>query len=454
MRNDLFWLMMLLFATVWSSCQRSDSENGGTDTASSGTDTDSVTDDTSGTPWVYGGPRQQAIGSIALVCDETALTSSDCAVGAPTPCVPKAGKILCTAVVNDGAGVNEYTGVVGIEQWGRGSGVYPKTNYELELRLADGITENPVPILGMGKEEDWILDGSWTDRSFMRTDIVFDIFKELGGDTHVAADSRYVTLTFNGQPRGVYRVSERVKRDDDRVDIPADDGNVGTNFIVKLDNDGLITDVSVGANVANWQPIYPSEGKISGSQQSGIAVWLANLSAAMSAGTPFERLNMSNVVDWVLMNEFAKNLRTFDRGWYLFKSGENKANLIPADADMSFGQPDVSAEGWVPHNQMTTYLLSDSAFRSALVTRWAQLRAGPLADAALTQRIDDYQLALPVAAINANFALWPIDQLDLCLEDDLYTTPEVADYAAEVAALRQWITSRLAWMDANIAAYQ
>ncbi len=419
-----------------------------------GSDTDSDSDTDTGMDWAYPGSRQSAIGSIQISCDTAKLVAADCAPNAPSPCVPAGGKIICDMIISDSAGAEYYNGVVGIEQWGRGTSKYDKTNYEFEMRLSDGETENPAAVLGMGKEEDWILDGSWTDRSFMRSDLVRDIFKELGsGDTHVAADSRYVQLNFNGDSRGIYRLSERIKRDDDRVDIEADPSDFGENFIVKLDDDGEI-DASIGAEEDDWLCVYPSEDKVTDNQRTGILIWLMKLSESMTKGEPFSRLNKTNVVDWVLINEFAKNLRTFDKGWYLFKSGDGKANLIPSDEDMSFGLPDTSAEGWTLHNQMTANLLKDATFKSALVKRWAVLRQGPLAEQALKERIDDYLKALPEEAIADNFGIWPMGNLDLSVVDATFTTPDVADFDTEIAALRQWITDRLAWVDDNIASYQ
>ena len=463
--KNLFILNYLLALTfilaTAAACQRSGGDDDGEDTetgvpSTSDGDSDSDGDgdgDTDLSGWTYDGPRQTEIGTVTVTCDAANLVTADCGPAAPSPCVPS-GKIICDMVIADSEGVEQYSGVVGIEQWGRGTGLYDKPNYEFEMRLADGVTENPAVVLGMGREEDWILDGSWTDRTLMRQDILFDIFKTLGGKTHAAADSRYVTLTFNGESRGIYRVMERIKRDDDRVNIPVDPGDFGQNFIVKLDDDGSIKNIEIGAVEEDWMCVYPSENKVTEAQRTGIRVWIAQLREAMLAGTPFDMLNQTNVVDWVLMNEFAKNIRTFEKGWFLFKKDNDKGNLVPFDADMSFGQPDTSAEGWVPHNNMTNYLLADSTFKPALVSRWAELRAGPLAEDALTQRIDDYLLALPDAATDANFTMWPMANLDLGVIDETYAPPTATDFAGEVAALRQWISDRLAWIDSNIESYQ
>jgi hypothetical protein len=434
MKPVLKWILILPLQMSVISCQPSAS---GGDSA--------FVNDTDSTPWVYDGPTQQGIGVVSIQCNAADLVTADCGAASPSPCVPISNKILCGMAINDENGVVQYSGLVGIEQWGRGSGVYNKPDYEFEMRMNDGETANPYPLLGMGKEEDWILDGSWTDRSFMRLKIVFDIFKEIGKASHVAADTRYVMVTFNDDARGIYRLTERIKRDDDRVDIPKDNSAQGDSFIVKLDKDGQIQNLSIGADVSNWLTVYPSKNKVVASQITGIQAWLTELANNMSNGKAFDSLNKPNVVDWVLINEFAKNRRTYEKGWYLFKSGSAKANLIPSDVDMSFGQPDTSAEGWAPHNAMTANLLKASGFQAELASRWAALRTdGPLSNAALTKRIDDYLQSLPADAIQRNFAIWPMADSDSTF----------VNFDSEITVLRKWITDRLAWMDANIAAYQ
>ena len=129
--------------------------------------------------------------------------------------IPNDPKITCTFSLADGAGVTEFDDHIGVELHGRSSLTFPKKNYSIELRDATGATK-ATDFMGMGKESDWILDGMWADRSLMRNALVFDAFRELGG-LHYAAKGRWCTLDLNGKPQGIYRVEEKIKRDDDRV---------------------------------------------------------------------------------------------------------------------------------------------------------------------------------------------------------------------------------------------
>jgi hypothetical protein len=90
-------------------------------------------------------------------------------------------------------------------------------------------------------------------------------------------------------------------------------------------------------------------------------------------------------------------------------------------------------------------MAEDPEFSARLVDRWAELRAGPLADEAWPARIDTLQAILG-PAIERNDAVWPIETINY--GGYFY---EVESYADEDAKVRDWITRRLAWMDAQIA---
>ncbi len=421
------------------------------------TDSDSETD--SEPLWTAPSPRQQNLAQFAIDCDEGDLTS-DCPDGVPSPCVPDDPKILCTLSIVDDEGISIYDGSVAIERRGRSSIRYYKPNYSLELRLADGVTDNPVPCMGMGKEADWVLDGSWMDRSFMRNDLVFDIYRSLQG-LHWAPETRYGELTFNGAHHGIYRLVERIKRDDDRVAIDTDDGS-GTHFIIKQDEEGNLYD-SIGLETNTWQHVYPKEDAVTSGQHSAIQDWLSDFSSALHGGDAFDYLDLETTVDYVLLQEFAKNVDGFMLSIHLFKDGDGPAFLVPWDIDLAFGQPifvfdatyadNEEPEGWARETSFNENLKDVPAFAERMVTRWAELRQGPLSDEWVNQRIDDYQRVLTDDAIAANFNAFPIEDVDFSVIWNAYTLYDVTSYADEVAHFRQWIADRLVWMDANIASY-
>ena len=149
-------------------------------------------------------------------------------------------RIVCDmGIIYNGVGVmnaitdphNEYNGKISIEYRGSTSqSMFPKKPYALETQLANGDNNN-VSILGLPKENDWILYSPYTDKTLMRNVLTFDIGRKMGWYT---SRTRYCELVVNGDYRGVYVFMEKLKRDNDRIDI------------AKLDADDLAGDSLTG----------------------------------------------------------------------------------------------------------------------------------------------------------------------------------------------------------------
>lgn len=368
-------------------------------------------------------------------------------------------KVLCTFSVSDGFGVPVFDDHAGFELRGRTSQAYPKVNYSIELCTSDG-AETSVDFFGMGGDADWILDGSWADRSFIRNDLVFDVFRSarLG---NYAPECQYCTLTLNGQPQGIYRLCERIKRDDDRLDLSPDDGT-GKSFVIKQDDEG---DLYFGVGIQDeFKLVYPNEESATGAQIEGIQSWLDGLRAALDGSNPddattgiFAYLDIEVTLDYILLEELSKNIDGYNLSLHFAKDLAGKGQLVPWDLDLSMGQPTVqgedneSPEGWIANRtDLVTALQATEAMRSGLGPRWRDLRSGPLSDASVNAWIDSYLLTLTPEALAANFSIWPIEDVDFSQIYRPYALYPVATHAEEITRLRAWIAGRLAWIDANI----
>jgi hypothetical protein len=372
-------------------------------------------------------------------------------------------KVSCGLAIHDPAGTTVYRDQAGVELRGRTSLAYPKKNYGVELWTAAG-GDNPVPIMGMGEEADWIFDGSWADRSFVRNDLVFALYRDLG---HYAPESRYCTLVLDGEPRGIYRLVEKIKRDDGRLAIAADDGT-GSSFIVAQDEDGVL-DFPVGGAIGSevWELVYPKQGTAGASVVTAVQAWLEGLSGALTGADPgnattgvFAYLDLDATVDFVLVEELSKNIDAYNLSLTVFRSAGGKAGFVPWDFDLSFGQPTTRSagndapSGWVQgRTTFITNLCRVPALLARLGPRWRQLRAGPLSDARVFAKLDAFAAVLSPGAVDENFTIWPIAEIDFQRIYRPYSFYRVASHAEEMLRLRDWIRARLAWIDAHIDAY-
>jgi len=401
------------------------------------------------------------------------ITTSGGATGAPPkpgPCqltltcersIPDDPKVDCELKIDDASGKSVYSGRAGVELRGRSSISYPKKNYAVELRTQAG-EDNPTPMLGMGKEADWVFDGSWVDRSFMRNDLAFWMFQRMG---HYAPESRYCNLKLNGKLQGVYRLVEKIKRDDDRLALSESNGSADT-FLVTQETDGDIR-FPVTENNNSWQSVYPKHDNLSDAQRSAIQGWLDEASKALYEGNAenpdgaLAYLDAAVVADFVLLEEFSKNIDAYNLSLSLYRNEGGKLGFVPWDFDLAFGQPTLrdkagneSSEGWVANRTRLIRALSKvPGVTSRLGPRWRELRKGPLADAAVFAKFEEWQTVLAASALTENFANWPLKDVEFSQIYPPYSLYKVESYDDEITRLRSWLEARLSWLDAHIDEY-
>ena len=352
-------------------------------------------------------------------------------------------KVTCDFKVEDGDGWTLYDGQAGVELRGRSSSGFNKKQYGIELR--DGEDEVEVNLLDMGAESDWVLNGAYIDRAFVRNKMAFDLFQSWGGAQRYAPESRNCTLRLNGGDQGIYFLAERIKRDAARLDLPAEG-----SMIVKLDDQaGVYSNEGMGHG--HWKLVYPPAPTVD--EQADVVSWFQGWEAAVHAGGVFDYIDRDSAIDFLLLQEFMKNNDAYYLSVHLWREPGGLAFFTPWDLDLSFGQPtyndNVSPLGWLLYRPTwVKSMVAADTFRQDMAARWAQLRQGELAEDAVLARFDAQVDALS-GEIENNFDIWAWEDIDF-LGGYL---PEVEDHEQEVENIRAWIPDRLDWMDENIAAY-
>lgn len=368
--------------------------------------------------------------------------------------IPDGYKILCAMTVLDSDGDVYWDGDAGVELRGRSSLNAPKHQYSVELWDAEG-NEASANLLGMGRESDWVLNGNYYDRSLIRNPLAYDLFRAAGqvgsakaaGQVRYAAEHRYCDLSLDGEWLGIYSLMERVKRDDDRLDIAADDGT-GQSFILKLAESDYLHANNLG--YGGWKVVYPSVPDAS--QQAGINAWLDGfeLAATTSPDQLADWVDVDSTIDLILLEELFKNNDAYFLSLILWKDLDGVMQWTPWDLDLSLGQPSYNDNenpaSWILYRPTMPAAFSGiDGFDARLVARWAELRAGPWATDQILARIDTYQATMGAKAIARNFDVWPIDEI--AFGDYLYP---VSSYAQEDAAVRAWVAERADWMDTEV----
>ena len=131
-----------------------------------------------------------------------------------------------------------YNGRIGIELRGSSSQTLPKKPYGLTTLSSDNVTNNNVSILGMPKENDWILNSLAFDPTLVRDFISYELSRNMG---NYATRGVYCEVIINGEYEGLYVFMEKLKIDENRINITkliATDNtgvNVTGGYVTKCD---------------------------------------------------------------------------------------------------------------------------------------------------------------------------------------------------------------------------
>ena len=109
----------------------------------------------------------------------------------------------------------QFNGYCGIEIRGSSSQQFPKKSYGFESWNING-TSIDTSFLGMPSESDWILNANYTDKSFLRNVLAYQLWQNMG---HYGTRYQFVELILNNQYQGIYIFSEKIKRDKNRLNI-------------------------------------------------------------------------------------------------------------------------------------------------------------------------------------------------------------------------------------------
>jgi hypothetical protein len=110
---------------------------------------------------------------------------------------------------------NIYSGTAGIEIRGSYSSTLPQKPFGIETRDVQG-NNNNVALFGMPSENDWILLANYNDKTFLRNVLAFDLFRKMG---YYAPRTKLCEVVINDIYNGIYVFTEKIKRDNGRVDI-------------------------------------------------------------------------------------------------------------------------------------------------------------------------------------------------------------------------------------------
>lgn len=374
---------------------------------------------------------------------------------------------------------NHYNGKVGIEYRGQSTQSFPMKAYGFELRDNAGSSINRS-LFGLPSESDWILYAPYNEKTLMHNVLAYDLARGMG---HWASHTKYVEVVVNNVYMGIYVLEEKIKQGSGRVNISklkssdiAGDALTG-GYIVSIDKDAdaWISPYSYRPGIApsmQYTYVYPKITNIVQQQKDYIKSYVDSFETAMFSSNYQDPVNgwrrfadENSFIDYFIENEVSRNVDGYRLSTYLYKDKASKGGKLfmgPVwDYDLSFRNADYcdgsEITGWgfrfnsvCPGDYWQVpfwweKLFADTAFQSNLHCRWKELRQSVLSIPRLNAFIDSCALVTSEAR-QRHFLKWPV------LGQYIWPNPSpiATTYEGEVSTLKNWLTARLEWLDANI----
>jgi len=379
-------------------------------------------------------------------------------------------------------GSADFIGRAGMKVRGNATRIYNlKKSYSLET-WDDKDKDRSVSLFGFPSESDWVLYGPYMDKTLMRNYITYKWSGRMG---RYASRTLFVELFLNStldvsnissnDYRGVYVFAEKIKRDNNRVNIaaldPTDNAEpeITGGYIFKGDSNnpgasGFSTPMFPSVKL---QYVDPGEGAITPQQRTWLTGYIAEFEAALFDPTftnqvtgkgYSEYIDVRSFLDRDIIFELTKNID----GWstYMFKDRGAKIVMEPVwDYNTALGnryQPPFGGhlpEGWNSYFYEHPFyikwwptLYQDPDYYQQRIDRWTDLRRGKLSTESIMSDIDDIA-ALVDEAQARNFMRWPI-----LGQATTYAAPGYADrdtYQKEVDWMKDWLSNRVDWIDSQ-----
>ena len=219
---------------------------------------------------------------------------------------------------------------------------YAKKQFAIKM-LNEAGESTKVDVMGMGENNDWILNISMIDQSLIRNYMAYNLGSTMFPYT---PDVKYCEVFFksaNGyEYQGLYLMMEKVEKGDDRVKLDTyTPGDKYASYLlcrdredekdVQLDTYGNQNGLSYG----RLSVLYPDEEILDENALNYITQDIDNIERIIYSDDPeifetwSEYLDLDSFVDYFLFNELFGNYDAGNNSTYMYKNGAGKLCMGP-----------------------------------------------------------------------------------------------------------------------------
>lgn len=359
-----------------------------------------------------------------------------------------------------------YDGRISIETRGSTSQqFFEKKPYGLTTLQADDVTNNNVSLLGLPKENDWILNNLAFDQTGMRDFLSYELSEKLG---QYASRCVYCEVIVNGDYKGLYVFMEKIKADNDRVNIEKMDQTcnqypeVTGGYITKADKttggDPVAWTMSGygggwwGGTSTDFIHHYPKPADITNAQHNyihGVFNKLADVAnhhnISITSGIP-SVIDITTFVDFMIIAEFSSNVDVYSLSTFFHKDRLGKLRAGPIwDYNLAYGHDEFG-------NRSLYYVWQFDNNDNVGPRFWKDLFDTPLFRCYLAKRW--FEMTEPGQTLNYDVLCARIDEIDAWISEgvsrDNQRWYQMNQHASEVQSMKTWIQNRINWLNHNI----
>lgn len=313
---------------------------------------------------------------------------------------------------------------------------YEKRSYSLEL-------EDPYKLGGITLDDDWIINASYVDKTFMRHKMSYDLFKEMASN-NIAAKCSYIELSVDNNYQGLYILMEEVNASMLGIDKTDSEGMLFKGPPIFHDEGRKIIHDSLNY----YQQKYPKINVSSKTDRiNSFKNFLFNSSNEVFVEEISTWIDLENIMDWHILLLFSNNGDGLLKNFYLYKlNSQTPFRIAIWDYDHSFGR-----DGDNEYNMMDRPIECDRAilldrlmsiketnYSNKIKNRWFELRKKNIISVENIEKHIKANDANIQLGIEANFERWPVDS-DWYFDDN--------GYDQEVEIIRQFVKHRIPQLD-------
>jgi hypothetical protein len=321
---------------------------------------------------------------------------------------------------------------------GRGNSSIGMSKYSMKIKFPE-----KREILGMPADKEWALISNHADKTLLRNYMTFNLARQL--EMGYVPRCSFVEVYLNRDYMGLYLLTETIKVNSSRLNIPKDENNYLVEVDAYYDNNDTII------RTAQQLPLkihYPKNcgDTCQATLKTFADQWEDFIRTSFCYDTLARWIDIQDYSAYYWIEEFSKNADSNLKTSVFFtweRSGKIKMGPI-WDFDLSYGEyRQFDPKEWYSRpNPWNRYLFKNAQFKQEIANYWKDHRNIFLS---AIDSLDYYRKHIEKAAKN-NFKRWPVLGTTFLWEfNQSYNSHEEA-----VDSLKSWMKQRAKWIDGNI----